>query len=393
MELLLLIIYSVIVWLVFIKFKLLPWNIISQVIVVTLPIIGLTVVVLVLNMAAPSTVDVRVTNYVVQIVPNVAGRVIEVPVEANRPVKKGDVLFRIDPTPYEQRVRALEAQYEGLQAKLSGANSYQRQLDEQIKTAQAQRRALEPKLALARTRLEQARSLAKTGAGPQYDVEQAQANVDSLRAEITSADANIAQIRQKITAKTDSGDLAEVAQVHAEMAAVQAQLDEARWNLSQTTVYAPANGTVVNLQLREGAYTVPLPLAPVMTFVEDEQWIVAVFSQNELNFVKPGNLAEIGLRTDAGRIIKAEVDSIIWASGTGQMPIGGRVPEAGAAPIPEGRYGVRLRPVGEDAELFLPMGAQGRGAIYTDHVKLLHIIRKVFMRVGGKLDWLVLKLH
>src|SRR6185295_3759292 len=101
MEVLLLGIYSFFVWLIFFKFKWLPWNITSQVIVVTLPIIFLTALILILNIVAPSSHDVRVINYVVQVVPRVTGRVIEVPVEPNRPVKKGDVLFKIDPVPFQ----------------------------------------------------------------------------------------------------------------------------------------------------------------------------------------------------------------------------------------------------------------------------------------------------
>jgi hypothetical protein len=69
MEILLLGIYSFFVWLIFFKFKWLPWNIVSQVIVITLPIIGLTMMILLLNIVAPSSSDVRVINYVVQIVP------------------------------------------------------------------------------------------------------------------------------------------------------------------------------------------------------------------------------------------------------------------------------------------------------------------------------------
>src|SRR6185369_9522599 len=101
MEIILLGIYSLFVWLIFFKFKWLPWNIVSQVIVVTLPIIGLTALILLLNVVAPSSHDVRVINYVVPINPRVPGLVIDVPIEPNRPVKKGDVLFKIDPTPYE----------------------------------------------------------------------------------------------------------------------------------------------------------------------------------------------------------------------------------------------------------------------------------------------------
>ena len=99
MEVILLGIYSLIVWLIFIKFKLLPWTTPWKVGVVILPIVVLATMMLLLNIFAPTTTDVRVVKYVVPIVSQVKGRVIEVPVENNRPVKKGDVLFRIDPTP------------------------------------------------------------------------------------------------------------------------------------------------------------------------------------------------------------------------------------------------------------------------------------------------------
>ena len=125
MEVLLLGIYSFFVWLIFIKLKWLPWNIASQVIVVIIPIVGLAAMILLLNVFAPSSSDVRVYKYTVPIVSQVRGRVIEVPVEeGNRLVKKGDVLFRVDPTPYELEVTALEAQ-------LVDAQGSQRELQEQ----------------------------------------------------------------------------------------------------------------------------------------------------------------------------------------------------------------------------------------------------------------------
>src|SRR2546430_17558033 len=125
MEVLLLAIYGAIVWFVFIKMKWLPWNIGTQVTVVIIPIVALTALILALNIVAPSSADVRVIKYVINVVPQVRGRVIEVPVEPNRLIKKGDVLFRIDPTPYELTVRALEAQ-------LAGTSASERELTEQL---------------------------------------------------------------------------------------------------------------------------------------------------------------------------------------------------------------------------------------------------------------------
>ncbi|MBU8974570.1 MULTISPECIES: HlyD family secretion protein [unclassified Lysobacter] len=393
MEIILLLIYSFFVWLIFFKFKWLPWNFVSQIIVVSLPIFALTAMILILNVVAPSSSDVRVINYVVQVVPRVSGRVIAVPLEPNRPVKKGEVLFRIDPVPFQQELAALEAKLPEMEAKLDTAQAYQRELNEQLRQASSTRDALNSRLALAIKRERQTAELASTGAGSKFDHEQAQTEAASLRSELTSTTAQMAQVQQKISAKTPGGQLSEVAQARAAVEQLKAQIIQARWQLEQTTVYAPADGTVINLQLREGSFAASLPLTPVMSFVEKEQIVLAMFSQNELANVAPGNEAEIALKTHPNRIIKCAVDSIVWASATGQLPISGMIPQSGTTPLPLGRIAVRLRPTGRDADTFIAMGAQGQGAIYTERGKLLHIIRKVILRVGSKLDWLVLKLH
>src|SRR5258705_9807803 len=141
MEALLLGIYAFFVSLIFIKLKWLPWNITSQVIVAVIPIVALTAVILTLNVVAPSTTKLRVFKYTVPIVSQVRGRVLEVPVEeGNRPVKKGDVLFRIDPTPYQLEVNSLQAQ-------LATAQASQRELLESQKSANA--KTVEARAAIA----------------------------------------------------------------------------------------------------------------------------------------------------------------------------------------------------------------------------------------------------
>jgi multidrug resistance efflux pump len=316
MEILLLGIYAFFIWLIFFKFKLLPWNITSQVIVVTIPIVALSVLMLCLNIFAPFTNDVRAINYVVQVVPRVTGRVIEVPVEPNRPVKKGDVLFKIDPTPFQIEVDRIKAQ-----------------------------------LDFAHTRLKQSEELVAVGAGSKFDIDQYQTDIRQL----------------------------------------DAQLNSAKWNLDQTVFYAPAAGRVINLQLRPGSYAAQLPMVPAMSFVEDEQWILAMFKQNELHKVEPGNEVELSMKMYPGRIIKGKVDSIVWASGEGQLPLGGRIPETGPAPTPQGRIAVKIKLDGKDADTFLSAGARGRAAIYTNGGVPIHILRRVIIRVQGKMDWLIVK--
>jgi multidrug resistance efflux pump len=392
-EIILLAIYSGIVWLIFFKYKLLPWNTTSQVIVITIPIIGIAMLILLLNIVAPSSADVRVVNYVVPINARVNGLVTEVPIEPNRPVKKGDILFKLDPTPYQLEVEALEAQLQQLDAQLVTANAGQRGLGQQLRNARGTKESIASKLALAKTRESQLAELARTGAGSRFDYEQAQNDVMNLSAQLDAAAASESQIREKLAAKTESGEQDDIAAVKAQIARAEAQLADAKWRLDQTVYRAPANGTVISLALRPGAMAVPLPMVPAMTFVEDEQWIMAIFKQNEVRKIKQGQEAEIAMKMYPGRIIKCKVDSIMWATAAGQLPIGGASVTAGIAPIPPHSLAVRLIKDRHDTQLFLASGAMGNGAVYTDSGAPIHIIRKVIMRVGTKVDWLILKLH
>jgi len=393
MELLLLGIYSFIVWLIFFKYKLLPWNTVSQVIVITLPIIGIAALILLLNIVAPSSADVRVINYVVAVNARVQGLVTEVPVEPNRPVRKGEVLFRLDPTPFELEVNALEAQLQQLEVQLLTAGATTQGLGEQLRNARGAKNSIASQLKLAQVREQQTRELAATGAGSRYDYEQAQMNVANLKAQLDAATATESQARQKLGAKTDSGDQDEIASAKAQVARAEAQLKDARWRLDQTVYRAPTSGSVIALSLRPGAMAVPLPLTPAMTFVEDNQWIMMIFKQNEVRKIKPGQEAEIAMKMYPGRIIKCKVDSIMWATAQGQLPIGGVNTASGVAPVPPNSLAVRLLKDRKDKDLFLASGALGGGAIYTDSGEPIHILRKVILRVGTKIDWLILKLH
>jgi multidrug resistance efflux pump len=372
---------------------------------------------LVLNIVAPTTTDVRVVKYVVPIVSQVRGRVIEVPVENNRPVKKGDVLFRIDPTPYQNEVSSLEAKLladearvgadreklSEAQAKLADAAATEPQLKEQLNEARGQVTALTASLELAQLRVKQNTTLVAAGAGNRFDLEQAETNVRELTAQIAAARAAEQQVQEKLLGRF-KGDLATVAQVKAQIASAEAQLkaslsqvettraqlETARWELSQTTMVAPGNGTMVNVMLRPGFFVAGMPFNEVMTFVDDEYQVFALFGQNELHQVEPGNEAEITLDTYPGRVIKAHVDSVIWAQGQGQVEASGDLPRTTFVP-PPGRFPVKLVVAEQDSGLFRAAGARGSAALYTEHVAMLHIIRKVLLRVASYLDYIIIK--
>ena len=417
MEIILLGIYSFFVWLIFIKLKWLPWTTPWKVGVAIFPIVMIAALLLLLNIVAPTTSDVRVVKYVVPIVSQVRGRVIEVPVENNRPVKKGDVLFRIDPTPFQNEVASLEARLLSdqarsnadreklgeMQARLADAVASEPQLKEQLNQASGQVAALTASLELARKRVAQNTELVAAGAGSRFDLEQAETNVRELTAQMGAARAAEQEVREKLLGRF-KGDLATVAQVKAQIAAAQAQLkvsesaadttraqlDNARWELLQTTVLAPGNGTMVNVMLRPGYFVAGMPFNEVMTFVDDEFQIFALYGQNELHQVEPGNEAEITLDTYPGRVIKAHVDSIMWAQGQGQIEASGDLPRTVFTP-PPGRFPVKLLVADRDRALFMAAGARGSAALYTEHLSMVHIIRKVLLRVASYLDYVIIK--
>jgi len=404
MEALLLGIYAFFVWLIFFKFKWLPWNTVSQVVVITLPIIGLTVLVLALNVVAPSSHDVRVFKYYVNMSAQVRGRVTEV-VDGNKPVKKGDVLYKVDPTPYQLQVNALEAQLANavggskeLEEQLTGSIAQVAAAKSSIESATARVSAVTAQVDLARKRVLQNRELVARGAGNRFDLEQAETNLKEMEGSLDSARSAEAQarsaeaqalagerqIRQKMGAKSN-GEWAQIAQTRA-------QLEQAKWDLAQTTVYAPADGTPINVQLRPGAFATVLANMPVLTLVEDDFLVVALFAQNELTMVAPGDDAEIALETLPGQIIKCKVESIIWAQGQGQSIISVGLPNTLINP-PPGRFPVKLTVDPKYRDVFLAAGARGQAAIYTEHGEMIHILRKVILRIGTKLDYLILKLH
>ena len=152
--------------------------------------------------------------------------------------------------------------------------------------------------------MQQYKELAEAGAGNRFDFEQAQADVLNLEGQLASTVAAEAQAREKLAAKTPDGDQDEVANVKAQIAQAEAQLADARWQLSQTTYYAPADGTVVALTLRPGAMAVPMPMVPAMNFVEDEQWILAIYNQNEVRKIEPGQEAEVAFKMYPGRVVE-----------------------------------------------------------------------------------------
>jgi multidrug resistance efflux pump len=415
--------YGVLCWLLFAKFKVIPINTYTIVTAFLGGGVILLVLYIFLSVFHPVSHDGRMYSPVVQIVPNVRGTVIEVPIEANTPVKKGEVLFKIDPEQYRievDRLRALLAskntKFAQLSEQLAAAEAatrearanllvseseFDRQARENREAAAARVGQVGKQLDLARANLGRIEPLVRTLAATQEDLDRAKTRVLSLEEEhrqaiaadkvalekLKTGSSSLEAVRQDI-ARLEAAEREVRIQVKAEsdgtnpeVREVQAQLEKARWDLEQTVVRAPTDGYVPQLTLRPGQMVVPMPLRPVMVFVSAEQpSLIATFAQKAISDIKPGMDAEVTFEAYPGRSFKVKVKRVFTIVPEGEILASGQLLE------PESKKSDDTIPVsfeyGEDiAALNLPAGTQASVAVYTDRVHALSIVRKIILRM------------
>jgi multidrug resistance efflux pump len=177
------ILYVGIAWLVFFRFKWLPWNWPWRIATALLGCAILTVFIALLNTLTPPG-RIAVVGRVVEVTPNIAGTVTSIPVEPNELVKAGTVLFQIDPAPYNAKVKQLRAAVAEARQKVE-------QLKAQVDLAVAEVKGVGSQLDYAEKRRDDVERLAMTGATNQFALQDTVAKVDGLTAQVQAAAANI----------------------------------------------------------------------------------------------------------------------------------------------------------------------------------------------------------
>jgi multidrug resistance efflux pump len=365
---------------------------------------------------APSG-PVRVFSYVLQIVPNVGGQVIEVPIQANTPIEKGAVLFRIDPRPYQFTVDRLEAVLASTGVSVSQltetvrsaeavtamarANLLATETDmdqrarQRVEAARAQVAGTLANLEVARADFTRVSQAAESEAVSRAQLDAARRQVETLEAQLDAGSDRIRQARDQVDqarANEQSARLAyeaEIGGVNPAIKQVLADLETARLNLEWTTVRAPVDGYAVNLQLRPGFRVAALPMSPVMSLVDTERKVLAgLIRQTQARWIQPGQEAEVVLDLYPGKTFSATVDYLIKAQGQGQMTPSGQLPVGnpteGNAP-----FFVRLEMQDFPDDLDLLVGAGGSVAIYTEYGTATHLIRRVMMRMQSWLNYIM----
>ena len=326
---LLVLIYSAFLWLVFGQLKLLPLNKWTGLAALLAGLAAIGGILVAMNLYQPYTPDGRFYFYTTPIVSEVKGRVEEVTVKANEPVKAGDVLFLLNNTGYRINVDTARAAYE------RAASAYE-------------------------------------GARREYE--------------------RAADMLQKKTISQQALDTARdaMALAYNEAKRFRSTLEDAQHDLDRTVVRAPADGFVTQLRLEPGAMAVPMPVAPLMTFVHTaKQDFLAAFRQNVLQGIDPGDPAELAFDALPGRIVRGEVTRILPVIAEGQLAPGGELLSA-TRPFPPGRAAVAIKITDDLSGFELPAGASAQVCIYTGSGKATEIIRKILIRMQAWKNYLFL---
>jgi multidrug resistance efflux pump len=377
MELLLILTYAAICTAIFKIFKI-PVNKWTLPTAVLGGIFMIGIILLVMNYNHPYSSNARIYFATTPIVPNVKGRVIDVPVEANVPIKQGDVLFKLDPTPYQYVV-------DQKKALLAEAESNVKQLKAAYDQALANVEKVKVQVTLAEEEYGRQKYLFDKKVIAQAQLDVATRNLDAAKQAFAGAEAAAEGSRLAYAS--------EISGVNTTVARLQAELGEAQYDLDQTTVLAPGPGYVTQMALRPGMYLVPAPLRPAMVFVHsDDQQLAAGFQQNALQRVRAGDHAEVAFDAIPGTVFKAKVRNVIDAIALGQLQASGSMQDMGVA-LPGGRA-VAIIDVEDDTSGYnIPGGAAAQVAVYTPYAHHFALIRKILLRMRSWENYVFMEGH
>ena len=281
-------------------------------------------VVVVWTQSAPITDKMVTSQYVVQLVPYVKGQVKTIYAQALQPMKKGDLLLEIDPAPYQYTVNQVEAQLAVAKANVKQAEAGLATANAAVPNAQANLDKAKAADELAKTQEQIALNIqrADKAAISVLNVAKATQEREQADAAVQQAEAGVAQAQ---AAALQAAAAVQVAKSN--VPAVEAQLQDALFNLAQCKMTAPGDGYVVNWQVQVGTMLVPDAVAAAGTFVNvSDTAVAAVFPQNWLSNVEPGDDVEMVLNPYPGRLFLGKVDYVISATGAASLQLAGRSP-------------------------------------------------------------------
>jgi multidrug resistance efflux pump len=322
----------------------------------------------------PYTSQATVHAFIVRMAPEVAGRVLEVPVADNQRVKAGETLFRIDPQPYEIALKQAEARLASVGQTIGASTAAVTSAQERLIEAQA-------KLDNVRDQANRVLQLVEKGV-------YAKARADMATQELQVAEANAREAESEVERARQ--ELGPQGQDNPQFREALATVEQAKLDLVHTTVVAPSDGVITNLQLIDGEFVAVGQAA--LTFIDtSDVWIDANFRENSLENIRAGDPVGLVLDTLPGRVYAAKVKSVGWGVSQGSVD-----PETGLPKINDSmglvrtpqRFAVKIEP---DRKDFVPgsvrYGSQANVIVYATGNPIVNAIGALWMRLVAILTY------
>ncbi len=376
MDLLIILTYVAFAWAVFKIFKI-PVN---KWTVPTAALGGVFLIgalILLMNYNHPYTYLAQKAVISIPLTPQVTGIVSEVTDKQNTMIKKGEVLFKLDPTRYQTRVDRLQAD---LITAIHSTESLKSQLDAAV--------ANTTRVTAERDRLYKdyqrylQGSKARVNPFSESDIDNARQNFLAQDALVKGSVAEQSQIKSQLDSLVNGEQ--------SQIVSLRAQLAEAKYNLSQTVIRAPSDGYVTQVLIRPGTYAAALPLRPVMVFIpQQKRQIIAQFRQNSLLRLEAGDQAEVVFNALPGQVFQGKLTAVLPVVPGGSYQAQGTLQSLTLTPGSDGVLAViELAP---DAQVdALPDGIFAQVAVYSDHFTHVSVMRKVLLRMTSWMHYLYL---
>lgn len=227
-----------------------------------------------------STDDAFVEGHIITVAPRVSGPVINLNIEDNQEVKKGDLLLEIDPKDYETKLKQSKARLEEARAALTNAGN-------QVEKSYSE-------LDFAKNDYDRYSQMYQKGIASTQDY-------DSSKTKLTSAKSN------------SNSSKARYDEIMASIKKLEAEVEEDELNLSYTKIFATQDGKITNRSVEQGNYV--QTAQPLFAIAKDDVWVVANFKETQVADMKKGQSVKIKIDAYGNKTFNGKVDSLQMASG------------------------------------------------------------------------------
>jgi len=331
--------------------------------------LGLLLWYLVSDRLTPFTGNARVMAYIVPITAEVSGYATQIEVKKNQFVEAGTTLLQIDATRFEMALAAAEA-------RLDQAYQDIRERRASVKAAEAKLESSKAVHGALTDFSDRVMEVKETGAIPEYQVAM-------TRSELARAEAGVANAQADLELAVER--LGEEGENNATIRSARADLNQAKLDLSRTTIAAPVDGYVGTLKIAEGHYV--QSGQPVMSLIASEQlWVEAYMTENNLGRIDVGDKVDLVFDIMPGRVFHGKVASIGEGVSSGKVVDHGNLPavssKAGWLRSPQ-RFPVIIKmtdpPLGKSEELDVKIYSQVDVLVYTGDHPLWNALARVWM--------------